>query len=451
MIAPRKDRFSRSGFLIEFVAVTLVLVWVYCANLQAVSFHADESQWIATSYYFEALLDEHLTRPSSIIYAPPLLPNESVWAENYWTLTQPPVARYLIALGRRLGGYQVKDLNIPWVFAVDVATNQSLGSFPAPGLLWWSRLPMALLTVGSGLLFFGLVRSCAGRLSGYAFVGLFVTTPYFLIHLRRAMGEAPLTFLTGLALAAGWAALTAWERIRQKTSTDPRSQNLSTPFFYLILMGLAAGLAGATKLNGLGLPLAGMSICYLIYRGSQEIIAPAVRESFALRSLVLLLFAAGVVFVTVNPYLYPDPLGRTLLMFQHRRAEMAYQITKEPQIGIPDLAARLQIVPQRIFKDYLVLNFPGAWIVNVGLFGLGTYFLLRTAQQWLANKGGTSASVAALAVASVTVLPALLTPLDLDRYYLFPILFVSCSIAIGIGRSLTTLYSWLRSYLQSRE
>lgn len=296
---------------------------------------------------------------------------------------------------------------------------------------------MAILAAISGMLFFLLVRSCAGRISGYTFVALFANMPYCLTLLRRAMGESPLLFFTGLAIAAGVVALVKWGRIKQMGQTDASTNSLLSPFLWLILMGIATGLAGATKLNGLALFLAGALICYLIFRGSKGIVSQAARERFAIRTLVLSMLVAGIVFVIVNPYLYSDPLGRAVRMFEFRGREISTQLFLYPQYGIPDMGARLRIVPQRIFQDYMALNFEGAWIINVLLFGLGTFYLARAGWQWLVNKGGNPASIAMMAAASVTVLPALFTPLDWDRYYLFPVIFVSCSIAIGIGMSLT--------------
>ena len=296
---------------------------------------------------------------------------------------------------------------------------------------------MAILAAISGLLFFLLVCSCAGRISGYTFVVLFANMPYCLTQLRRAMGESPLLFFTGLAIAAGVVALVKWSRIKQMGQADASTNSLLSPFLWLILMGVTTGLAGATKLNGLALFLAGALICYLIFRGSKGIVSQAARERFAIRTLVLSMLVAGIVFVIVNPYLYSDPLSRAVKMFEFRGREISTQLFLYPEYGIPDMGARLRIVPQRIFQDYMALNFEGAWIINVLLFGLGAFYLARAGWQWLVNKGDNPASVAMIAAASVTVLPALFTPLDWDRYYLFPVIFVSCSIAIGIGMSLT--------------
>jgi hypothetical protein len=448
-LSMNKDVLIRLGYLTESFIVMLILVLTYCLGITNVPFHGDESQWIATSYYFDALFNSDLILPSlSLNGERNNLPSNLIWGENYWTLTQPPVTRYIIALGRLSGGYQANDLNPAYEWSLYLAENEALGAIPSPRLLWWSRLPMAILAAVSGMILFLLVRNCAGRMSGYAFVVLFVNTPYFLIQLRRAMGESPLLFFTVLTIVAGGCALVKWGRIRQTGQSYTSLKSLLSPFLWLILLGIGAGLAGATKLNGLVLSLAGVLICYLIFQGSKRIVSRTVRVSFLIRTSVLLMLVAGIVFVIINPYLYPNPLGRTAVMIKFRYLEMEVQKISFPGSISPEIGTRLMIVSQRIFKDYMVLNFKGAWIVNVLLFGLGASYLVRTGLQWLMNKGGSSISVAILVVASVIALPSLFTPLDWDRYYLFPVIFVSFFIAIGIGMSLTFVCRWLWFYFK---
>ena len=83
--------------------VILLLTAVFVARIPQVMFHPDESHWIYSSVVFEKLVKMQWSSP--------------VWQESYWTLTQPPLARYVIGLGRRLGGYTV--VNNPWRFYLD--------------------------------------------------------------------------------------------------------------------------------------------------------------------------------------------------------------------------------------------------------------------------------------------------------------------------------------------
>jgi len=433
--------------------VFTVLGYSYFRRLEAVRFHGDESHWIATSCYLEALITPGFSEPEwlsqSVVpdkfpvperLAATLAPEASsthVWGAHYWTLTQPPVSRYMIALGRSAGGYGVGDLNVPWDFHTTGAENVSAGAYPSPGLLWSSRAMMALLSVISGVILFLLVRHCAGALAGYSFVGMFVGSGYLLTHLRRAMSEAPLLFFTTLALLCAARALIFTPR------------RLGQALTWLLLMSVCAGLAGAAKLNGLALGFAAAVLCFAVafrYRG------PDVRRwRVAFLAAILVMAVTVGVFILVNPFLYPQPWLRTIAMVRFRQWEMTNQ-ARRPEWRIPDFFARLHIIPRRIFSDYPAVRI---MVFNEPLTVLGLFVLIRGAWRWVRGKerltGGRSMSagtaLAILVVAAVTALPPLLTPLDWDRYYMYPVIFVSVSVSIGLGwiarhwRDLVALYT----------
>ncbi len=425
--------------LLEVVAVCVVFGSAYFNHLERVRFHGDESHWIATSCYLEALTAPGFSEPEwlrrSIVpekflvperLAATLAPEASsthVWGAHYWTLTQPPVTRYMIALGRIAGGYGVNHLNVPWDFHVTDAENVSAGAHPSPDLLWSSRAIMALLSVISGVLLFLLARHYAGMIAGYSFAAMYVGSWYLLLHLRRAMSEAPLVFSTTLALLCAARALTVAPR------------RLGHAVAWLLLMSICAGLAGAVKLNGLGLGFAAAVLCFMVafrYRGRD---LKRWRVAF-LAALLVMAVTAGV-FILVNPFLYRQPWLRTIALVEFRRWEMTNQ-ARNVQWRIPNLANRLFIVPRRIFSDYPAVHIE---FFNMPLTLLGLYLLIRGAWRWLWGKGGmfegkttyAGIGMAILLVGAVTALPPLLTPLDWDRYYMYPVIFVSVSVSISLG------------------
>ncbi|MBN2393782.1 MAG: phospholipid carrier-dependent glycosyltransferase [Anaerolineae bacterium] len=430
---------SRGLRLLEVTVVVAILGKFYFRNLETVRFHGDESHWIATSCFFEALLppgfseplwlslsDVPDTFPAPDWLAVTLTPEASsthVWGAHYWTLTQPMVSRYMIALGRIAGGYGVADLNIPWDFDTADAQNVVTGAMPSSRLLWSSRAMMALLSIISGVLLFLLVRRCVGAIAGYSFVGLYVGSEYLLTHLRRAMSEAPLLFFTTLALLCAVRAL----------SVAPR--RLGRAIAWLLLMSVCAGLAGAAKLNGLALGFSAVVLCFVVACRCRDRSAKRWRVAF-LAALLVIVVTAGV-FIFVNPFLYPQPLLRAIAMVLFRRWEMTRQ-ARNLQWYIPDLSARMRIIPLRIFRDYPAVHIE---FFNELLTVLGLYVLARAGWQWLADKKCTAisitinvgTSVAILVIGAVTALPPLLTPLDWDRYYMYPVLFVSVNVAVSVG------------------
>ncbi len=426
--------------LLEVAVVVVILGNAFFSRLGVVRFHGDESHWIATSCYLEALVPSRFAEPEWLrrtsvpdTFSAPgwlaatLAPEASathVWSAHYWTLTQPPVSRYLIGLGRIAGGYAVADLNIPWDFHIPDAQNVAMGARPSSGVLWSSRAAMAFLSVISGVILFLLVRRCGGAIAGYSFLGMYAGSAYFLTHLRRAMSEAPLLFFTTLALLCAARALTV----------SPR--RLGRSVAWLLLMGVCAGLAGAAKLNGLALGFAAAVLCVVVafrYRGRD---VKRWRVAF-LAALLVMMIAVGV-FILVNPFLYPQPVLRTVAMILFRRWEMTNQASRYPEWHIPDSTARIFIVSMRVFRDYPAVHVE---FFNEGLTALGLYLLIQGVWRWLGRKkrivdaarieAGTGLAI--LVVAAVTALPPLLTPLDWDRYYLYPVLFVSVIVSVSLG------------------
>src|SRR2546421_7611967 len=128
-----KKKKSRRSFVpwLEPLLLGCVLFAIFYPRVQSTEFHGDESLWIATSYYFDAFVEGKFDSP--------------VWNESYETLTQPPVGRYVVGIGRTIGGYGYRDLNRPWNFNLSDEENIARGNKPNPNLLWWSRVPMCIL------------------------------------------------------------------------------------------------------------------------------------------------------------------------------------------------------------------------------------------------------------------------------------------------------------------
>ncbi len=402
-----------------YALLAALLLFLFCARIRSVAFHPDESQWIATSSYLEVFVRGD--------YGP-----ES-WAENYWTLTHPPLTRYVIGVGRRLGGYGPSDLNGPWDWSVDGEENVARGNAPSLRLLWWSRLPMAVLAAVSGLVLFHLAVAVAGRPAGYLFVLLYATSTYFATMLGRAMGEPVLLGCISLAILAGERGLACWDSL------------CGWPRFlgWLGVLGALAGAAAAAKLNGGAMVFTGLAICVLVVlRPGAERLGR--RAASAAAAGLLLLLVAALAFLLLNPYLYADPVGRALRMVQQRAAEMQLQQTNMPASVISGWGMRLRVVPLRVFETYAGLRFPGAWVFSLVFTLLGTGLTALSAWRWWAARAGMPAGIVLLLAALTTASPSLLTPLDWDRYYLLPVVFSTLFIAVAMGRAVAAIEARLR-------
>jgi Dolichyl-phosphate-mannose-protein mannosyltransferase len=403
----------------QVIAAILVATAVFLSSFAQVKFHGDENNWILTSPYGEILFHGDIRNP--------------LWDEGFWTLDAPPLARYIINAGWQVaGGIEELDFDLPWDFNQDMVANIARGSMPGPEILWWSRLPMALLGALSAVLVFLLTVQAAGWWAGWLALGLFLVNPFIRTSLSRAMSESPLLAFTMLMAGAGFLALRTW----RKNAPDAQAMSaLNKPFAWFILAGALAGLAGASKLNGLALAASGAALVGLAAFVDKGSLPRNLRFSFAIRTVVLLVLACLLFFVLLNPFLYTDPLGRMVQMYKYRVYEMGIQIEQFPQHLMPQGLARPALLGQRTFGTYFALPevlWPLVMLLSLwGIWRLGT-----AAWNWLRGKAEAGEGGAAALALLVTPVPliavSLTTPLDWDRYYLLPVVFAQVYFAAGV-------------------
>lgn len=427
----------RVALLAERCLAALVLALAFFRGLDRVPLHMDESLWIAHSLYLEAALDEGFVPPGWLREeagrtAPPGAADAAreewsrsrTFAPHYSTLDQPMLARFLIGLGRRLQGYRVADLNRPWQLGLTPEENEGAGNVPSPGLLLAARRTSALLGVAGGFLLWGLVRQGAGRAAGLVFLLLFAASPYLLTHLRRAMGEPALLFFASLSLWAGARALGAFD----PGGETPGGMAMRRTFAWLAAAGAAAGLAGASKLNGLGVAGAGVVLAAALALHPRRPGGLRRRLGLAAAASLVVLSSCAATFVAVNPSLYRRPAAHLSAMLELRSRELAGH-RADPRWGLAEPGRRVRVVLGRTLQHYAVVRVAP---LNALLGLAGLLALARAARRWAADGSGSPAAAPALLAGALFLAgPALLTPVDWDRYYLFPVVFLTVLLAAG--------------------
>jgi len=203
--------------------------------------------------------------------------------------------------------------------------------------------------------------------------------------------------------------------------------------------GISIGLAGASKLNGLASLGAGVLIAFLCARNLK--VSRMEKLRFALSASLFVSLMCIVVFISVNPFLWPDPVGRTIAMFQNRMFEMSQQIIIHSPDYVGTWAQRLQIFPIRIFENYAALQIP--FFINIGLFIFGLWLVSYVFWQSVWGKDVDTASAALLISALFAVVPTLFMTIDWDRYYLFPVFFSTILIAVALGWIGRRIFKWV--------
>jgi Dolichyl-phosphate-mannose--protein O-mannosyl transferase len=373
-------------------------------KMQSVPFERDESQWISTSSVYEAYINGDFSSP--------------LWAPSYWTMTQPPLGRYIIGMGRHWGGLGNVQLNTPWDWTQSNQTNEANGAMPSALLIWWSRTPMCLFTGITYFLAFLLLRRFGGRLLAYLGLGLCFLNTYFSMTLLRAWGDATLLVCISMALILSYSLL------------DAEKKSRNSVYLFTFAFGVAAGLAESAKLNGVLLLGAGGIISILLAVRSPRTRTLKIRQ--ILVSVLILLISSQAMFIALNPFLWRDPLMMTLLMFYDRSAEITAQRAHFPQFTIGGLSQRIPLLFQQIFHRFASLQFWGASWLSLSLCLLGIVVIGVNAYQFLRRQQHNPASLALLLVSIFVAGPSLLTPLNLPRYYLMPVFFSTLYIAVGI-------------------
>lgn len=414
---------------IELPLLAVILLSIFCNAMLVIPFHPDESQWIATSNVFEPFVKGDR--------------RAAVWDESLWTLTQPPGTRYIIGAGRLAGGYGENELNTPWAFGRDRAGNIAAGALPQPDLLWWSRLPMALLGSASCLLSFYLLKTTANRLAAYCCLLLTAFNPFILTTLRRAMAEAPLLFSLLLITYFG-------TRLINTAAARDSLKSVYKPLVWLLLMAAATAIAGSIKLSGLT-AIVGVLMVWVAAISAPINRLPSRAQWLMLGTgSVLAVVTTIVIFVGLNPYLDADPLGRTAKLITFRATEMQKQMDALPAAVIDSLAERIALTYTYLFQYTALMRFPGAGIINAVLWIIGASQLVVKAWQSLRHAARFDANSVLLVMAATCAGPMLSTPLNWDRYFLLPIWFSILLIAVGAAWVLRSGYRIVAQFIDAQ-
>jgi hypothetical protein len=283
----------------------------------------DEAEWIGTARYFSVLFVDHDL-------------SSETWAEKYWTRTQPMVARYVIGAWLWIRGYDLSSLNPAYIHDRSWEANQRIGRAPSNAVLDEARIPMRALAALAATGVYLTVRLLAGPVGGLVAAGLFLGSPYLSEHLIRAKGDTTLILFLVLALLCSVIAL------RRRPERAPS-------FGWGVMAGMFLGLAMGTKLTAflgvLAIVLwAAIALAFLppSANGRRDAARPEI-----VRWTGIVLGIAATAFLVSNPFLYPDPLGRTLVLFENRQAEMDVQVATEPWRAYHALSDRVTRVLER--------------------------------------------------------------------------------------------------------
>lgn len=311
----KQNRQTTAAFWVSLLLVIVASWAVLRNNLRTAPFHGDESNWIASAYYYTDLL----------------LERDFTWEKwdcpacGAWGSLNLHLGKLLIGLPLKV--YSETQLNGQeftqyYSFSQPLKVNQANGRVP-PGEMWLFARRMSIvygtLTCAAAFVIGFLV---ADLLAGWIVVGLMLINPIFIASATRAMTDAHYNFfLLFFLLAATW------------FLTRPQAARWAS-----IACGLCAGLVCSVKVTGLAIT----SLVFLLLV-VYALLLRTVRLRKGVAYVILFTVAAAGVIYLLNPYFWPSfsgIKGDTVL------AELRSLSANLDQAGLPSVEALRADFPQ---------------------------------------------------------------------------------------------------------
>lgn len=419
--------------LLDVLWLAALAVYVV-AGYRSVPFHGDESTLIAMSRDYHTLVRQRDF--AAVRYDP--APSDP--AAQELRILNGTVGKMAMGLAWDLAGFDVSDLNAPWVWDWTLDQNRALGHVPGERLLHVARLSSALLAALSVAFVFGIARIVSGsRAAAWAASLLYALDPAVLLNGRRAMMEGSLfAFGTLAVLAAVWLA---------------REQARGAPARRLWLaataLGLSGGLAIASKHPG-AIAVMAVFVALALEPSIRGTTRPRLPDGhlprLAWASVLVLL-----VFLLLNPAWWSDPLDMPPRVVEARQNLMRIQMGGAPA---PDAVTRVEWLLDRVFfsaPQYYenegwgafpgvadeIAAYGGSWLSGRGtgpvwdvllpvLFALGVAALLR---RW--REGPVWVALWWVALTALALLAT--NTLNWQRYYLPLMPAVAVFAGCGVG------------------
>lgn len=410
---------TRRSSIKVIVALALFIgaLFTYYSGDATTNFHPDESRWLNRAHYIEDVID----------------PFGSTWNDQYLTRGQPPVGSYVMGIGLLFQGRDL-DTNLAWDFRRTNEFNIANGMYPEHDDLMAGRVTNNVLGALAVVVVFLVVTNLTNMVGGVGASLMLIANPLQNWHNRLALADTSLTLTLALIL------LCSIHLVRRPS------------WLKAALVGVLIGIGGANKLTPMSLcaPLAALGVSFLIrsWWSGRKVdnaslagwkgLPPLNHLGWMLLSIP---FTTGATFVLIYPYLWPDPIGRTLKLLKFRTGEMANQALLNPGLKVDG-----PVDAVRRTWSFLGDRWSGTqeFLRTVGLPGLGA--ALSQLDVWLAMTGLLILAVLAvrkgmqsphlivfLVIVTETATIIVTMKTDFERYYL-PIvlgLVVASGVAIG--------------------
>jgi 4-amino-4-deoxy-L-arabinose transferase-like glycosyltransferase len=392
------------GILLCYIAFCVVTLPLITRPAAKISF--DEPPFIsgATKYFKAYFIEKDYST--------------SVW--NQWlAYTQPPVTYYLLGAVFFITGHG--DKRMGWKF-----WNDPLEPF------FYDLLPIARMTISITAVITILVVYLFGVVVFNLRVGLiaaFLTlaNPIFRHQASIAYADIPLVLTMILTVLL----IFVWYNYIEK-------QKILQILIHSAIIGFVIGICGSTRLNGAlgGFVYAGFCFIILLSLGLHRKPSVLIKKKLFLiiLSLFMAAFISSVVFVTLNPFLYPNPLDKTKNMIRHRISEGRNHHRMQPDRALFTLSDRLRAVLDKTFYTKSSFSNPILhWSLGVALFLIGIFTsIYREIHRFRQNNLPSGESLGLIWFAVYFIAMCFYVTMTWSRYYLPLVPIVSLIQGLGL-------------------
>ena len=397
----------------------VIALWVGLDNVPTTEYHRDESRWVGRAYFINELFH----------------PGSSTWQDSDLTRNQPPLGSYLMGLGLTLQGHDTTTTanRLLYDFNRSERWNQLRGRVPSLEDRRAGRRTDSVVGALVVVLVFLIATRLTNLIGGLAAALILIPNGLHIYLASLADSDMILTFCVAAA------ALTAIIIADRPT------------WWRVVMLGVLLGLGGSAKLSPLLVAgvVGAYGVVLLLTGQAWRRRDDEQRVSIGLGLMFLTVpFISFATFVLSYPYLWPDPLRRTIYMFTFRNNEMDSQgdLFAGVQVhGVFDVLKRIRFhlgeqhsvsawaSGQANYRFGFSWNLP--WLdLALGVTGLGLLFLFACAF----GLRSRYALACLILFAQVGVIIAGMEA-DFDRYY-EPILITFC---IGTGFLVGQIAKWL--------
>ncbi len=312
----------RIALRLDVIVPLLLFIFALTQNLHDIGttpYHPDESRWLNRGHYVADFLD----------------PFGPTWDDQYLTRGQPPLGSYVMGIGLILQGKTTHPNRI-WDFSYGADWNTLVGASPSNAILRAGRRTNTVIGALVVVCVYFIGKGLSNRVGGVVGALFLAVHPLQIWIASQALSDQTLILLLALAmLAAMWLGRgpTRWRAL---------------------LLGAILGLGGAAKLTPLllSLPLAVMGAFFLIRARTRFAGDEATKDRRLGWSLFWQPVIAYAVFIAVYPYLWPEPIRRTIELFRWRKEEMDRQVANWPNIAVSGPLAALDRIGHRLTDVY---------------------------------------------------------------------------------------------------